>query len=57
MHGYVPTDPAMRSTLIVAGPGIAKGSRLGGVDMRAIAPSIAHVLGVPMPDAEAKPVF
>jgi predicted AlkP superfamily pyrophosphatase or phosphodiesterase len=57
MHGYVPTDPAMRSTLIVAGPGIAKGSRLGVVDMRAIAPSIAHVLGVPMPDAEAKPVF
>ena len=45
MHGYVPWDPAMRSTLIVAGPGVAKGKDLGVVDMRAIAPSIdgAHV--------------
>ncbi len=56
MHGYVPTDPAMRSTLIVAGPGIEHRG-LGVVDMRAIAPSIARVLGVSLPDAEVKPVF
>ncbi|KQR87446.1 alkaline phosphatase family protein [Sphingomonas sp. Leaf343] len=56
MHGYVPTDPAMRSTLIVAGPGIGP-TDLGVVDMRAIAPSIARVLGVTLPDAEVKPVF
>ncbi len=56
MHGYVPSDPAMRSTLIVAGPGIGH-TDLGVVDMRAIAPSIARVLGVSLPDAEVKPVF
>lgn len=57
MHGYLPALPAMRSTLIASGPGVARGRRLGVVDMRAIAPSIARVLGVPLPDAEAKPVF
>jgi predicted AlkP superfamily pyrophosphatase or phosphodiesterase len=57
MHGYLPTEPAMRSTLIVAGPGIAKGRDIGVVDMRAIAPAIARRLGVSLPDAEAAPAF
>lgn len=58
MHGYVPWDhPAMRSTLIVAGPGIARGKDLGVVDMRAIAPSIARRLGASLPTAEVPPVF
>lgn len=57
MHGYVPWDPAMRSTLIVAGPGIAAGRDLGIVDMRAIAPAIARRLGAALPDAEAPPAF
>lgn len=57
MHGYVPWDPAMRSTLIVAGPGIAKGKDLGVVDMRAIAPSIARRLGASLPSAEVPAVF
>ncbi|GGB22271.1 alkaline phosphatase family protein [Sphingomonas metalli] len=56
MHGYMPGDPAMRSTLIVAGPGI-RHRDLGVVDMRAIAPSIARVLGANMPSAMVKPVF
>ena len=57
MHGYVPWDPAMRSTLIVAGPGIAKGKDLGVLDMRAIAPSIARRLGASLPSAEMPAVF
>lgn len=57
MHGYVPGEPAMRSTLIVAGPGIARGRDLGVVDMRAIAPAIARRLGAKLPDAEAAPAF
>lgn len=57
MHGYVPWDPAMRSTLIVAGPGIAKGKDLGVVDMRAIAPSIARRLGASLRSAEVPAVF
>ncbi|MFS0774393.1 alkaline phosphatase family protein [Sphingomonas sp. 1P08PE] len=57
MHGYLPSDPAMRSTLIVAGPGIPAGRDLGVVDMRAIAPAIARRLGAALPDAEAPPAF
>ncbi len=57
MHGYVPWDPAMQSTLIVAGPGIAPGRNLGVVDMRAIAPAIARRLGTTLPDAEVAPAF
>ncbi|MDP1028780.1 ectonucleotide pyrophosphatase/phosphodiesterase [Sphingomonas sp. KR1UV-12] len=57
MHGYLPSDPAMRSTLIVAGPGIAPGRDLGVVDMRAIAPAIARRLGAKLPDAEVAPAF
>lgn len=57
MHGYVPGDAAMRSTLIVAGPGQERGRDLGTVDMRAIAPSIARILGVPLPTADVKPAF
>lgn len=57
MHGYLPSDPAMRSTLIVAGPRIARGRDLGTIDMRAIAPSLARVLGVALPSAEAPPAF
>ena len=57
MHGYVPWDPEMRSTLIVAGPGIAKGKELGVVDMRAIAPAIARRLGASLPSAEMPAVF
>ncbi|WP_174286864.1 hypothetical protein [Sphingomonas bacterium] len=57
MHGSLPDIAAMRSTLIVAGPGLARHGDLGLVDMRAIAPSVAHVLGVALPDATVPPVF
>ncbi|WP_116090247.1 alkaline phosphatase family protein [Sphingomonas crusticola] len=57
MHGYLPVDPAMRSSLFVEGPGLARHGSLGQIDMRAIAPSVARVLRVALPTAEAKPVF
>jgi predicted AlkP superfamily pyrophosphatase or phosphodiesterase len=57
MHGYLPSDPAMRSSLFVEGPGIKRKGRLGQIDMRSIAPSVARLLGVALPTAEAKPVF
>ncbi len=56
-HGYFPTHPEMRATFIIAGPGIpAKGS-LGEIDMRDIAPTLAKVLKVSLPDADGKPLF
>lgn len=57
MHGYVPSHPAMRSTLIVSGPNISKGRNLKVVDMYAVAPSTARLLGVKLPTVEAPAVF
>jgi hypothetical protein len=56
-HGYFPDNPAMWTTFIVAGPGIGAGRNLGDIDMRDIAPTLAKVLGVPLPSADGKPLF
>lgn len=55
-HGWFPTDPEMRATFILNGPGIAK-RKLGEIDMRDIAPSLAKVMQVPMPSADGHPLF
>ena len=55
-HGYFPADPAMRSSFMMMGKGIAKGRDLGEIDMRVIAPTLAAILGVALPDAEVKAV-
>jgi predicted AlkP superfamily pyrophosphatase or phosphodiesterase len=57
MHGYLPSLPAMRSSLFVEGPGVSKHGSLGTIDMRAIAPSVARILGAKLPDAEVAAVF
>jgi hypothetical protein len=56
MHGYLPTNPEMRSSLFVMGNGVAKGKDLGVVDMRQVAPSIGALLGVTLPDAKEEPL-
>ena len=56
-HGYFPEHPEMRATFILAGPGVpAKGS-LGEVDMRDIAPTLAKILNVRLPDADGHSLF
>jgi predicted AlkP superfamily pyrophosphatase or phosphodiesterase len=57
MHGYVPSQPEMRSVFFVAGPGITVGKSLGEIDMRDIAPTIAHLLGITLSSAEGKTLF
>jgi len=57
MHGYLPSEPTMRSSLFVDGPALARRGDLGQVDMRAIAPSVARILGVKLDGAEAAPAF
>lgn len=52
MHGYFPAAPEMRSTFMVMGKGVAKARNLGEIDMRAIAPSLAKVMGAALPGAE-----
>jgi predicted AlkP superfamily pyrophosphatase or phosphodiesterase len=52
-HGFAPDFPEMRAAFFAAGNGIAKHRDLGVIDMRSIAPTVAAVLGVPMPSASA----
>ena len=56
-HGYFPTHPEMRATFILSGPSIAKRGSLGEVDMRDIAPTLAKVMKVSLPQADGKPLF
>jgi predicted AlkP superfamily pyrophosphatase or phosphodiesterase len=51
-HGYSPTHPEMRSAFFMAGPGIRRGSNVGDIDMRSIAPTVAKLLGVALPAAD-----
>jgi predicted AlkP superfamily pyrophosphatase or phosphodiesterase len=51
MHGYLPSHPEMRSSFFVRGRGIAAGRKLGVIDMRQIAPTLAQILGVELKDA------
>lgn len=52
-HGHAASHPELYSTFIVAGPGIAKGRDLGTIDIRSVAPTLATVLNLTLPDAEA----
>jgi predicted AlkP superfamily pyrophosphatase or phosphodiesterase len=52
MHGYFPAAPEMRSTFMVMGKGVTRARSLGEIDMRAIAPTLADVMGGSLPDAE-----
>ncbi len=56
-HGYFPSWDAMRSTFLIAGPGIPKGRNLGEIDMRDIAPTVAKIMDVKLPSATGKPLF
>ena len=53
-HGYLPEHPEMRASFFMAGAGIAHGRDLGVIDMRQIAPTLANVLRLSLPSADAK---
>jgi hypothetical protein len=56
MHGYLPANPEMRSSFFLVGPSVPHSNSLGEIDMRQIAPTLAQILGVNLPDAELKPL-
>ena len=56
MHGYLPSRPEMRSTFMIKGSGIAAGRNLKVIDMRQIAPTLAQLLDVRLPEAKSAPV-
>lgn len=55
-HGYFPDDKEMRATFMIQGPTV-KAKKLGEIDMRDIAPTLAKILEVPLPKADGKPLF
>ena len=55
-HGYFPVAANLEATFMIMGKPIAKGRSLGQIDMRAIAPTLARVLGTNLPAAEAAPL-
>lgn len=56
MHGYPPDRADMLSTFLVVGPRIKPGQSLGEIDMRAIAPTLARMLNITLPEAEVAPL-
>ncbi len=56
MHGYWPDEAEMRSSFFILGPGWPTHS-VGEIDMRAIAPTLAGILGVPLPAAEVRGIL
>jgi len=55
-HGYFPQSKNMRSTFMVMGKNVPKAKSLGDIDMRAIAPTLASIMGIPLPAAEVMPI-
>ena len=47
----------MDSSFFIIGPGIQAGRNLGRIDMRDIAPTLAKLLGVSLPQAEGQDLF
>jgi predicted AlkP superfamily pyrophosphatase or phosphodiesterase len=54
MHGYDADLPEMRSTFLLLGKDVPAAKSFGSIDMRDIAPTLAHILGVPLPSAQGK---
>ncbi|MGC2163548.1 MAG: ectonucleotide pyrophosphatase/phosphodiesterase [Silvibacterium sp.] len=55
-HGYLNTDPDMEALFIASGAHIRSGVDLGSISNLNVAPTIAKILGVSLPDAKQKPL-
>lgn len=53
-HGELPDVPELRASFFLVGPGVAAGKSLGLIDMRDIAPTLAHAAGLALPSADGK---
>ena len=56
MHGYLPSNPEMRSSFFIMGRGIAAGRNLGLIDMVQIAPALGSLMGVELKGSGEKPL-
>jgi predicted AlkP superfamily pyrophosphatase or phosphodiesterase len=53
-HGALPDFPELRASFFLVGPGIPAGRSLGIIDMRDVAPTLAHAAGLSLPTADGK---
>ncbi|HTO13658.1 MAG TPA: alkaline phosphatase family protein, partial [Candidatus Binatia bacterium] len=53
-HGHLPDVADLRASFFLVGPGVPAGRALGLVDMRDIAPTLAHRVGLSLPTADGK---
>ncbi len=53
-HGQLPDLPELRASFFLVGPGVPAGRSLGIIDMRDVAPTLAHAAGLSLPTAEGK---
>lgn len=53
-HGELPDLPDLRAAFFLVGPGIPAGRSLGLINMRDVAPTLAHLAGTPLPTADGK---
>jgi len=53
-HGHLPDVPDLHASFFVVGPGVPAGRSLGLIDMRDIAPTLAHRTGLTLPSADGK---
>ncbi len=55
-HGYPASDPELDGVFIAWGYGIKPGVKLGRISNLDVAPTIAELLGVKLPDIEGRPL-
>ena len=55
-HGYLNTDHDMQALFIASGAAIRQGATLGAIDNLRVAPTIASILGLSMPEAKESPL-
>jgi predicted AlkP superfamily pyrophosphatase or phosphodiesterase len=53
-HGYLPDQPDMLGSFVMAGHGVKPETRLGKISNMDVAPTMARLLGIEMPSAEGK---
>ncbi len=53
-HGELPDVPDLYAAFFLVGPGVPAGRDLGLIDMRDIAPTLAHEAGLALPSAEGQ---
>jgi hypothetical protein len=53
-HGALPDLPDLHASFFLIGPGVPAGWSLGLIDMRDVAPTLAHEIGLSLPSADGK---